>query len=182
MNKFFTTFAILTIATPLFAQTSLIDLFDNVWEMTKADAANGVQRREYAGYVTLDTSTGEYGLVNVTPGPWVPNNTNASMRLPVRPKDIPENPSPVDTAIYVVAWFHTHTPTTFVTFPYREVGPSQGDFNASIHPYINMPGFAYDYVPAPANGHPSGTIPAGHPINSSVMLYPVTPPERRPTP
>jgi len=171
-------FALLPV--PSHAQT-LKELLAPIWELTKADATDG-QRREYAGYITLDTATGEYGLKDVEHGDWAPNDEPAGMGLALPPPDIPENPTPLDTVVYVVAWFHTHTPTTYVTVPYRPVGPGDGDFAASIHPLINLPGFALDYAASPAPNHPPDTVPAGHPKDGETMLYPITPPNRRPLP
>ena len=180
MKNKMTAFLILLFAT-LLAQASLQDLFDGVWEQTKADATP-TQRREYAAYVTLNTATDEYGLVSITPGPWAASNEGAGTTLPIRPNDNPANPTPLDKPTYVVAWFHTHTPTKFVTFPYRGIGPSTNDFAASVHPYINMPGFAYDYIAVATNNIPANSIPAGLDKDAPAKIYPITPPERRPTP
>jgi len=165
----------------LHAQTTLQELLAPIWELTKADATDG-QRREYAGYITLNTATGEYSLADVVHGDWVANDEPAELWLLARPPDIPENPSPIDTVIYIVAWFHTHTPTQYITVPYRPVGPSPEDFTAAIHPLVNLPGFVLDYVAKPAPNHPPNSIPAGHPKDGETALYPITPPNRRAMP
>jgi hypothetical protein len=169
-------------ASSMYAQTSLQTLLNEVWDRTKLDATtNAPWVREWAGYITLNSATGEFGLTDVVAGDWTPPDQGALVRSPPRPPDIPPNPSPIEPAIYVVARFHTHPPTTHATYSSRIVGPSQADYDACIHPRVNVPGFVYDYEADPTIPGP-GSIPSGHPMYAPAKLYPVTPPERRPTP
>ena len=174
---------VLCFASSVCAQTSLQTQLDAVWEQTKLDAfTNAPNVREYAGYITLNTANGAYGITNVTPGAWCSPTQKVSMKLPSVPTDIFENSSPTSTAIYVVGWFHTHIPIFAWTnyFPSnagRDVGPSRpADYDAAINPLINMPGFSYDYE---EDLKMPGRIPVGHPLHAPAKLYPITPPERR---
>jgi len=168
------------------AQTSVPTLLGNVWAMAVLDATtNAPYVREYSGFITLNTATDKYELANVTCGNWYGPGDDPEMKISARPKDIPPNPSPLDKPIYYVAWFHTHAPLYRADFHEdgdgRFVGPSQEDFDASNHPSMKLPGFVVDYVGEPT---PTGTsvILVGHPIDAPIMIYPITPPERRPLP
>jgi hypothetical protein len=159
---------------------------DQAWTDTK-NATTATTRREEGYYITLNTDTGNYGITAHTIGTPVANNQGAAWDTATfpRPPDSIANPSPLDKPTYTVAWFHTHTPTvnrTAADMPpngTRGVGPSGADHAWSVNAGINIPGYAYDYTESPAG---SGTIPAGHPINSAAQVYPITPPIRRPTP
>ncbi len=99
-----------------------------------------------------------------------------------RPADSITNPSPVNAPIYTVAWFHTHTATTYRTASnptVRPVGPSPNDFAWGAQNSIAIPGYAYDYVESPAG---SGSIPFGYQLNGPAKVYTVTPPTNRATP
>ena len=101
----------------------------------------------------------------------------ASARLGNTPADIPVDPAPNATgAVYTVACFHTHTPTTFwaTNSPGRRVGPSgplRGD--VPFHNSKQRAGIVYDYA-----GDAQGYIPAGHPEGSAAQRYPVGPVQR----
>ena len=179
MQKTSFTVALLILFSALSHAQTVRELLGEVWEVTKADA-DATRYREWAGFITLNTATGQYGLVNVTPGPWFPVDEDPEMPLPQKPSDIPSNPSPVDTAIYVVAWFHTHCPMTHSSpNDGRPVGPSETDHGVSVS--VALPGFVYDYIGVREyNG--MMLIPGGHPLHADAMPYPITPPERRPTP
>jgi len=154
-------------------------ILDGMWASTLAAALPDGSRREEGCYITLDTATGQYGKVAHTEGYIVAVNQGARWHTAarIRPSDVPTNPSPTSTAVYVVGWFHTHTPTTYRTyagFNGRPVGPTDpGDYNWSVHTNIALPGLVYDYT--------EYAVP-GHPLNSPAKLYPITPPERRATP
>jgi len=152
---------------------------DQAWSDTRT-ATTTNSRREEGYYITLDTSSNAYGIVGHTIGTPVANDVGASWDTATfpRPADSIVNPSPLDTVTYTVGWFHTHTPTTYRSVG-RGVGPSVADGGWSSDPGINIPGYAYDYVESPAG---SGSIPAGHPIDSPAQIYTITPPVRRPTP
>jgi len=90
------------------------------------------------------------------------------------PADIPASPDPTGTAVYVVGWFHTHTPTLNVTFSGRPSGPSPSPGDEAWATDNNLPGLVYDYI-----GDFFGWIPQGHPINDPAKLYDIKKPERR---
>lgn len=91
----------------------------------------------------------------------------------------PKNPRLVDRcATYIVASFHTHTPTTYrePAGGSRPVGPSRQDkTNASNR---RLPGFVFDYA---ANPPGSMRIPFGYRKDEAAFLYRYGP-VRRPTP
>ena len=148
-------------------------IFDGLWTETKNDATNKVFRREHGCHIILDSATGQYGITNHVTGPWVTDNETASVGYAPRPDDIPATPNPTNTAIYLIGTFHTHTPTTYRTGG-RLVGPSAGDRTNAVT--RQLPNFAYDYTSG------IGRIPAGHPLDAPADIYPISPPERRPTP
>ena len=153
---------------------------DQAWTDTK-NATTTTTRREEGYYIQINTSTGTYGIIaHSVETPPVSNSQGASWNTAAypRPADSYANPTPFDEPIYTIAWFHTHTPTTYRTDG-RGVGPSTPDRNWSTDSNINIPGFVYDYVESPSG---SGQIPAGHPINSPAQVYPITPPSNRPVP
>ncbi len=152
---------------------------EQAWADTK-NATTPILRREEGYYITLDTSSGAYGITAHTTGTPVANDQGASWDTATypRPPDSIVNPTPLDLPVYTIGWFHTHTPTTYRSVG-RGVGASGADYGWSANANINIPGYAYDYTESPAS---SGSIPAGHPINSSAQVYTITPPGRRSTP
>ncbi|MBL8166105.1 MAG: hypothetical protein JNJ61_29250, partial [Anaerolineae bacterium] len=78
----------------------------------------------------------------------------------------PADSSPgTETAVYTVASFHTHTPTTYRTVG-RAIGPSEADHRVDTSDDVT--GVVYDYEASPAG---SGSIPAAHPIDSAAKVY-----------
>jgi len=150
----------------------LMDAFSTLWQFTLSDTSP-TQRREYGCYIILDTAAGQYGVTGIVTGDWTTDLERASVRYAPRPDDIPANPNPTAPASYVVGTFHTHTPTTYRTVG-RGVGPSSGDKTNAV--LRQLPNFAYDYTAE------NGRISAGHSLNASAEIYPISPPERRPTP
>jgi len=176
-------FCLILLSAVSHAQTTLENLLEPIWKLTLLDAStNNLMRREYAGYITLNTATNEYGIDSVVPGRWTLPGVGARVTVPDRPPDIPANPTPLDKPIYYVAWFHTHTPTTHVTFPHRPVGPSVEDYGISRDPRVNVPGFVVDFVAVQTNNIPPNSIPAGLSTNAPFMIYDISPPSRRPLP
>ena len=145
------------------------------------------QRREHAYWIMLDTQTDTYGAEKLMMGGWITPITNGFVIVSNPPPDRPALPLPVESgATYSVAWLHTHTATTYSTWPtnyYRVTGPSvPQDFNVSgIH---HQPGIAYDFEPDPVTSALNGTncIPMRWPKSSPARMYPVSPPDRRSTP
>lgn len=166
-------------ASDIMAGQSVQSSMDQVWTDTK-DATTPIARREEGYYITLDTSSGAFGIAAHTIGTPVANNQGASWDTATypRPPDGIANPTPLDQPTYTIGWFHTHTPTTYRSVG-RGVGPSGADYGWSANGSVNIPGYAYDYTESPSG---SGSIPAAHPINSAAQIYPITPPTRRPTP
>ena len=154
-------------------EADLQPTFNAMWTTTETETTT-TQRREHGCYITLNTTNGMYGTIAHASGPWMENDELAGMILPAQNLNLPFTPSPTGMAVYVVGWFHTHTPTTYVTFAERSVGPSDKD---KEHASTNsLPGIVYDYLEDPSI---PGKIPAGHPLGMGKKLYPITPPERR---
>jgi len=155
---------------------------------TSSSSSDGFSERGF--YITLDTADGGLSPTGHTNGPVVYGTNTASIQLGPIPKDIPPNPSPTGTAIYVIATFHTHTPT--VNWPdnlVRGVGPSEDDKAFAIA--HQLPGLVYDYIADPLVSAEQGedVIPGGHPLDASAKVYIVEGevngeqvPTRRPTP
>ena len=175
-------------ASDILAGQGVQSRMDQAWTDTK-NATTPTSRREEGYYITLDTSSGAYGITAHTIGTAVSNDQGAVWDTATypRPPDGITNPTPLDQPTYTIGWFHTHTPTTYRSYiGLRPVGPSGSpgppptdDYSWGAHPNINVPGFVYDYT---EDSLGSGGIPAGHPLNSSAQIYSITPPTRRPTP
>ena len=130
---------------------------DNAWGETKR-AANATGRREQGFWIKWNSTADSYDLSTTFVGPTVgPDETGAA-----DPGTKPGDASPV----FTVGLFHTHTPMTFRTGGTRDVGPSGPDNR--FHTSNNVAGVVYDYVESPAG---SGSIPAGHPLDSAAQLY-----------
>jgi hypothetical protein len=150
----------------------------DAWSLTLS-YANPQLRREVGFWISLDTCSARYDHTRPILGPEVGPRDDASVNLGLRPADNPKNPRLADhCATYMVASFHTHTPTT-----YREpigesrlVGPSRQDkANANNR---KLPGFVFDYA---ANPPGSMRIPFGYRKDEAAFLYRYGP-LRRPTP
>ncbi|MBE7465400.1 MAG: hypothetical protein HS116_18135 [Planctomycetes bacterium] len=165
-----------SIATIL-ADPGVIAAGATAWASTLA-ATTPTTRREEGAWVLVNTLTGAYSFGPAFTGPNVGNNEGAYLPLPNPPVDTPTSPTPIGTAVYTVAWFHTHTPTFYRSpsdFPSpggRGSGPSTSDHDASV--IYNMPGIAYDYTIDP--------VPPLYPLASPAGMYPIEPPARRPNP
>lgn len=154
------------------------------WQNTLNDCTeNPNQRRERGFWIKLNTKSNVYEFTGTVTGGWSNPTQGASVPLPSRPDDSPASPSPCDDgATYSVASFHTHTPTEFRAAANppgttRGVGPSGADNR--IDTQDDVPGVVYDYVESPGG---SGSIPMGHPKNSSAQLYHSRGRDRRSTP
>jgi hypothetical protein len=138
-------------------------------------------RRERGFFIQLDTRANKYLATNRALGGWVGPWDGGIVGLGKRPPDEPETPEAnAEGAKYVVASFHTHTPTTFL--PYggkREVGPSPTDDQNNTD--RECPGVVYDFEGSPLG---SNKIPTGHPKESAAKCYPSPSKglDRRPTP
>lgn len=147
---------------------------NTAWRNTK-QAANATSRREEGFWIRLNTTNGTYAKTATILGPSVGPTATGSVVLGTRPADTPGAPALTGGATYTVASFHTHTPTTFRPVG-RPVGPSGADNAADTSDDVT--GIVYDYVESPAG---SGSIPAGHPLNSPARRY-QSGPARRSTP
>jgi hypothetical protein len=133
------------------------------WRNTLA-ATTPTTRREEGFWIRINTAgSGAYQVTSTSTGPVVGPAAGATIVLGAKPADTPAAPRLNGSAIYTVASFHTHTPTTFRTVP-RVVGPSGGDLTADRTD--NVAGVVYDYVATTGN-----SIPAGHPLNSRARRY-----------
>ncbi len=146
---------------------------DNAWTSTK-NAATATTRREEGFFILLNTNSGveKYQASATVLGPSVGPNQTGSVNI-TKPADNPATPTPIQSAIYAVASFHTHTPTRFRPVG-RAVGPSGADQTADTND--DVPGVVYDYV-----GNAAGNAPAGWPLNSRAQRY-HSGPNRRTTP
>ena len=134
------------------------------WAATKA-ATTRTSRREQGFWIKYDTSSSGYTCAPTFTGPSVgPDETGAA--------DPGTKPADSGT-LYTVGLFHTHTPMTYRTGGTRDVGPSGADNR--FHTANNVAGIVYDYTESPAG---SGSIPAGHPLNSAAQLYSSGPTQR----
>ena len=155
------------------------------WAETLNDCSSETGKSRERGYwIVLDTRTGHYGAENPFQGPLVYPWERASTPISEMPPNRWSDPSNQQGgAVYAVAGFHTHPPTTYwpTNLLGRPVGPSEdGDIPQAAQ--LNMPGLVFDYEPDPvfsALAH-TNAIPAGWPTNAPARLYTLTPPERRP--
>jgi hypothetical protein len=136
-------------------------------------------RAERGWMIRLDTNVNRYILADpgkrFMVGPF--DGAMVDLGGPTRKPDEPPNPKPNDKgAKYVVASFHTHTPTTYLPKGRRRpVGPSAADGRNNTG--REVPGVVYDYVAVVA-----GAVPTGHPKEAPAQLYYSAGVPRRPTP
>ena len=143
--------------TEVIANATVSTATATAWSETKA-ATTSTGRREQGFWIKYDTASSSYTCAPTFTGPTVgPDETGAA--------DPGTKPADSGTT-YTVGLFHTHTPMTYRTGSTRSVGPSSTD--NTFHTANNVVGVVYDYAESPAG---SGTIPAGHPLNSAAMLY-----------
>lgn len=167
--------------TQIEGDTAVRSSTDTEWADTLTDCTeNPNQRRERGFWFRLNSTSNVYEHDAVVTGAWVGPDDQGSISLPSRPSDVPANPAPNATgAVYYVASFHTHTPTTYRTNSpgTRAVGPSSPDNNADTAD--DVPGIVYDYVESPAG---SNSIPMGHPEGADAQRYLSLGKTRRSTP
>ncbi|MBQ6926451.1 MAG: hypothetical protein IJQ73_17585, partial [Kiritimatiellae bacterium] len=141
----------------------------NLWAQTLA-LCTPTNRQEVGCWILLDTATDTYSFTATTNGPPTPNDEDSNINLLPVPSDTPLFPRLTNgSAIYSVASFHTHTPSTYRTGIPRIVGPSTSDTNASTT--LSLPGLVLDYI---ENAETPGKIPIGHPMNAPAQLYPTS--------
>ena len=139
------------------------------WTSTEA-AANATSRREEAFWIRLNKATSKFEIGSTILGPSVGPTVGGSANLGAKPAD---TNSGAANAVYTVAAFHTHTPTTFRPVG-RAVGPSDTDRAALTG--ADVVGPVFDYTDSPLG---SSNIPAGHPIGSPAQLYNAGPDRRQ---
>ena len=160
----------------IWADSVFVGLANQTWRHILNDCSPS-NRRERGFWVRINTATGVYFRDQEIPGPLVTNGVGASILLGSRPADIPTAPTPLDSgAVYTVASFHGHTPTTYST-QLRYIGPSDGDVSADAAAQI--PGIVYDYVEYQPG---CGYIPQGWPKSGAYQFYKTPGLIRRPTP
>jgi hypothetical protein len=158
---------------------------DFAWELTKqyayvnrgTQAADGTwpdsRRREYGFWIRLDTSgSGSYIFEPLEEGEIVGPGDGGELGNSPMPPDLYEKGSvdaPGYRALYTVARFHSHTPTTY-RHKGRPVGPSSSNDGAAGGRVV---GIVYDYISS------TGEIPPGHPLDSVARRWP-SGPFRRP--
>lgn len=133
------------------------------WHRT-LDATTPSTRREEGFHLLLDTNPGSEGYRQSPSvlGPVVGPGDEGPVVL-VKPADVPADPTPVGSAVYVVARFHTHTPTRWRRVG-RHTGPSGQDWGDAR--LDGLPAIVADYV-----GNPPGWAPAGHPLETWAKMY-----------
>lgn len=147
---------------------------DTEWANTLTDCTETPnQRRERGFWIQVNTISNIYQHTTTFTGPWVGPTQGASATPGTTPADVPTDPAPnAIGAVYTVACFHTHTPTTYwSTNDYRPVGPSgplRGD--VPFHNSRERVGIVYDYI-----GDFQGRIYGGHPEGASAQRYQVGP-------
>ncbi len=123
-------------------------------------------RQEVGFWISLRTCSGTYGHTTRIEGPRAGPKDRARIILGPRPADTTSKPDPVKGCYtYMVAAFHTHTPTTFLSRG-RKVGPSPEDRQVNIG--RKMPAVILDYIASPPG---SGHIPAGWPKPKPAKPY-----------
>jgi hypothetical protein len=150
------------------------------WKDTLA-LASPQSRQELGYWIWLDTCNGRYGHTTTIAGPRIgpssPPNAPGSVELGNRPDDVPFAVLATGCAKYIVASFHTHTPTTYRTGNgLRPIGPSPMDELGDEQEHT--PGIVYDYIASPPGGK---TIPFRYPLGGQAQPY-ASGPDRRPTP
>lgn len=148
-----------------------------LWSGAALTLCTETNRHEVGCWIQLDTSTDTYCFTATTNGPPTPNDSDSSIDIGNPPFDEPLFPRlQHGSAIYTVASFHTHTPTTYRdTGDPRIIGPAPNDrANASA---FHMPGLVYDYEESLLT---PGHIPMGHPKLAPAHLYPTEAFQRRP--
>ncbi|MCL2103560.1 MAG: hypothetical protein FWH21_00665 [Kiritimatiellaeota bacterium] len=180
----------------IMSKKSVANALNALWTQTKNYAKTDYEealeedrdcyRRELGCYITLNTVDGKYETVPVPPGPPCGPDERASITMDPVPSDTPGTYSPIPGIVpaiayqnppgpakYVVAEFHTHPPSTYLTPQGVEIkrrGPSPED---KVHAkFYQHPGIVFDYI-AP--------LKTGHPLDADARLYPYGP-NRRPTP
>ena len=160
----------------IWSDPTFLSLADARWRSILRNTVE-TNRFEQGFWVKLNTETAEYFHDEIKYGPGVTSNQVAYVVLGSRPADNPLLPSPLaSAAIYTVASFHGHTPTTYRVGG-RVIGPSGDDISADAN--NQTPGIVYDYEEW-RNG--TGVIPEGWPKSSPAKLYKTPGLVRRPTP
>lgn len=154
------------------ADTNVLHKVNQAWSNTLA-ATTPTGRHEEGFWIQINTQSQRYEFAATDYGPTVVATQGAYATPRSKPPDIPLIPTPTNQPIYTVAYFHTHTPTTYRPVG-RGVGPSVAD--GTFHTNKNVTGIVYDYI-----GDSAGNIPSNHPLNSVSQLY-HSGPLRRTTP
>lgn len=188
-KRYYSPYTSVIVKFPTYAQivgdTTVQSRTDAEWANTKNDCTeNPNQRRERGFYVRLNTTDNQYEFTSTVLGSFVGPTDGGWIMLGPKPNDNPTQPLPnASGATYTVAFFHTHTPTTYRALYYpkdytREVGPSDPDETYGAE--LGLPGIVYDYSSSEA--YP-GAIPMGWPKDSAAKRYPIGQPDsRRSTP
>lgn len=158
-------------------------LFDATWRQTRDYAENARGKPESLGAVTiyprsrfrefgfwllLDTATGSYKAARPRLGsvPFPPDAKDVEIPITSRPKDrvAPGGAS----AVYVVALFHTHTPTRYA-YNGHEAGPSPVDVDVTRT--NDVANIVYDYVGAYDPAFGTTIVRPGLPLNAPARIY-----------
>ncbi|MDD4181512.1 MAG: hypothetical protein PHE87_07780, partial [Victivallaceae bacterium] len=132
------------------ADPTVISETDAEWATTLTDCTLVPlhRRRERGFWISLNTSTNSYSCGPSSTGDFVYGRTpEVRINLGPRPGVTLSSPAPnASGAIYGVASFHTHTPTTYCLW--RPTGPSPQDHITNNN--YNVAGLVYDYDANPA--------------------------------
>jgi hypothetical protein len=168
----------------IIANKDVVTATDAAWAATKkfasdnsgAKADDGTypdsKRRELSFYILLDTSgDGTYKFSATKTGPTVGPEEGAGIDPGATPADVPS--ADKASAIYTVALFHTHTPTTYRidATAVRPIGPSGADNTFITN--AGLVGVVYDYVgTVKSDGSATNNaIPFGYNLNGAATLY-----------
>jgi hypothetical protein len=141
--------------------------------------AQGPYRQEVGAWILLNTQTGGYEFIDVPPGEKVYGDADTGGSIETAPRPSDTNHGSHDGGKYVVAFFHTHTPTYYFSSEKysRAIGISKGDRNAAN--IWQTPFIAYDYVATDVDGTGAFAVPGKHPLNSAAKPYCTDKPKRR---
>ena len=153
-------------ATQIAGVSTLSSNMSSEWASTLVDCTDTQQdqRRERGFWISLNTATNTYSCGSSIKGAWADYDEGALIDAGTRPGVNNSTPNANDSgAIYAVAFFHTHTPTT-----YRKEGQTRTPGIGGNDPFAaemkNVGVIVYDYST-------SSTIGRGYPENAPAKLY-----------
>lgn len=152
---------------------NVIKKIESIWKEAKNATSKANGRVEKGFFIYYDPKTDKYYFGKTRTSTYVKGeNTHGSVKLG-NPNSSDNLHSGIPKGAVAVGSFHTHTSLTYENSSlFREVGPSQADYN-----YVkggDTSAFIYDYV---GEIQPDGTIGiwGGHPIDAPAKIWVVNP-------